>query len=69
MPSVRASASLPPASPTSPEGASSQAGGGGASGGDAGADTEAARRVAWIRYHLKLGQYDEATALGWDGAP
>ena len=67
MPSVRASASLPPASPTadSPQ----KAGEGGASGGDAVADTEAARRVAWIRYHLKLGQYDEATAIGWDGAP
>ena len=32
-------------------------------------DAEADRRVAWIRYHLKLGNYDEATELGWDGDP
>jgi hypothetical protein len=50
-------------------GSPQKAGGGEASGRDAGAGTEAARRVAWVQYHLKLGQYDEATALGWDGAP
>ena len=30
-------------------------------------DEEAARRVVWIQYHLRLGNYDEATGLGWDG--
>ena len=30
-------------------------------------DEEAARRVVWIQYHLRLGNYDEATELGWDG--
>jgi hypothetical protein len=30
-------------------------------------DAEAARRVVWIQYHLRLGNYDEATELGWDG--
>ena len=32
-------------------------------------DAEAARRVAWIQHHLKLGNFEEATELGWDGAP
>ena len=30
-------------------------------------DAEVDRRVAWIRYHLRLGNFDEAHALGWDG--
>jgi len=30
-------------------------------------DAEAARRVVWIQYHLRLSNYDEATELGWDG--
>ena len=32
-------------------------------------DAEAVRRVAWIQYYLGLGDYTEATELGWDGAP
>ena len=32
-------------------------------------DAEAERRVAWIQYYLGLGDYTEATELGWDGAP
>ena len=73
--SVRASASLPPASPTcSPEGPSSPVNTppnavDEAAGDDEGPEAEAARRVAWIQYHLKLGNYTEATELGWDGAP
>ena len=34
---------------------------------EAAVDEEAARRVVWIQYHLRLGNYDEATELGWDG--
>ena len=75
--SVRASASLPPASPTlssSPEGPSSpvntpQNAVDEAAADDDDSEAEAARRVVWIRYHLKLGNYNEATELGWDGAP
>ena len=29
-------------------------------------DSEAARRIAWVRYHVKLGNYKEATDLGWE---
>jgi hypothetical protein len=38
-------------------------------GGRESVDAEAARRVAWIQHHLKLGNFDEAHALGWDGGP
>ena len=38
-------------------------------GGRENSDVEAARRVAWIQHHLKLGNFDEATELGWDGGP
>lgn len=75
--SVRASASLPPASPTlssSPEGPSSpvntpQNAVDEAAADDDDSEAEAARRVAWIQHHLKLGNFDEATELGWDGGP
>ena len=76
MISVRASASLPPASPTfssSPEGQSSPVNtpqkAVDEAAGDEDSEAEAARRVALILYHLKLGNYNEATELGWDGTP
>ena len=25
-----------------------------------------ARRNAWVKYHIKLGDYDRAIELGWD---
>ena len=36
-------------------------------GGREDADMEAERRVVWIRHHLRMGNFDEANALGWDG--
>jgi hypothetical protein len=32
-------------------------------------EQEQARRVAWIKHYIKLGDYDRAIELGWDGAP
>ena len=32
-------------------------------------EQEATRRVAWIKHYIKLGDYDRAIELGWDGAP
>jgi hypothetical protein len=30
-------------------------------------EAEQARRVAWIKHYIKLGDYDRAIELGWDG--
>jgi hypothetical protein len=30
-------------------------------------EAEAARRIAWIKHYIKLGDYDRAIELGWDG--
>merc|ERR1719271_495313 len=30
-------------------------------------EQEQARRVAWIKHYIKLGDYDRAIELGWDG--
>ena len=32
-------------------------------------EQEATRRIAWIKHYIKLGDYDSAIELGWDGAP
>ena len=32
-------------------------------------EQEATRRIAWIKHYIKLGDYDRAIELGWDGAP
>ena len=29
---------------------------------------DVARRNAWVRHYIKLGEYDRATELGWDRA-
>ena len=28
---------------------------------------EEARRLEWVAYHVKAGEYDEARKLGWEG--
>ena len=30
-------------------------------------DADAARRVAWIQHHVRSGNFEEASELGWDG--
>ena len=30
-------------------------------------EAEQLRRVAWIKYYIKMGDYDKAVELGWDG--
>lgn len=30
-------------------------------------EQEATRRIAWIKHYIKLGEYDRAIELGWDG--
>merc|ERR1719389_763636 len=30
-------------------------------------EAEQMRRVAWIKHYIKMGEYDKAIELGWDG--
>jgi len=55
------------AAPAASAGGARSPGSPGSPGADGETEQEATRRIAWIKHYIKLGDYDRAIELGWDG--